>query len=306
MKAAPAIPRVALIYDFDGTLSRGNLQEAQFLPELEIEPHAFWGEVERRAELHDADNILVYLQLMLERAREKGVELTRERLTAFGARLDFFEGVAAWFDRVDAFAKELGLGLDHFIISSGNYEIIEGCPIFDRFKRVFASRFAFEDGVAAWPSVAINYTNKTQFLFRINKGIDNVWDNSEINAFTPRDRRPYPFARMVFVGDGDTDVPTMKMMTQKGGTSVAVYDPERDRRSLDKIDRLIAEGRVDFVAPADYTENSQLDIVIRGILGRIALGEGLAPPGAPSASERGASERGASERKPGPRAVKTG
>ena len=283
---APPRPRTALIYDFDGTLSRGNLQEARFLPELEIDPAAFWGEVDALARRHDADNILVYMQLMLERARQKGVELTRERLMAFGGELHFFDGVedGSWFDRIDAFADGLGLALDHFVISSGNQEIIEGCPICPRFSQVFASRFAFEDGVAAWPSVAINYTNKTQFLFRINKGIDNVWDHSEINAYTPDERRPYPFSRMVFIGDGDTDVPTMKMMTHKGGTSVAVYDPQRDRRTLDKIDRLIAEGRVDFVAPADYTENSQLDIVVRGILGRIALAEGLPPPAARDAA----------------------
>lgn len=286
---APVFP-TALIYDFDGTLSRGNLQEAQFLPELEIDPAHFWGEVERLSQEHDADNILVYMQLMLERAKAKGVRLTRERLQAFGAKLHFFKGLedGSWFERVNAFADRLGLELAHFIISSGNNEIIEGCPIHDRFDRVFASRFAFEKGIAAWPSVAINYTNKTQFLFRINKGIANVWDHSEINAYTPDDVRPYPFRRMVFIGDGDTDVPTMKMMTHKGGTSVAVYDPERDRRTLDKIDRLIAEGRVDFVAPADYTENSQLDIVVRGILGRIALSEGLSPPAALSVSPKAA------------------
>lgn len=170
----------ALIYDFDGTLSRGNLQEAQFLPELEIDPETFWSEVEESARAHDADNILVYMQLMLERARAKGVKLTRDKLRAFGAKLNFFAGLedGSWFERVNAFADGLGLHLEHYIISSGNFEIIEGCAIHDRFERVFASRFAFENGEAAWPSVAINYTNKTQFLFRINKGIDNIWDHS--------------------------------------------------------------------------------------------------------------------------------
>jgi phosphoserine phosphatase len=270
----------ALIYDFDGTLARGNLQEAQFLPELKIEPAAFWAEVDARARRHDADRILVYMQLMLEQARAKKVKLSPEKLRACGAQLDFFEGLAdgSWFDRINAFARRLGLELHHFVVSSGNYEIIEGSAIFDRFTRVFASRFAFEEGVASWASVAVNYTGKTQFLFRINKGIDNVWDDESVNAFTPDDARPFPFSRMIFLGDGDTDIPIMKMLTQKGGATAAVYDPRRDRRSLDKIDRLIAEGRVDFVAPADYTENSQLDIVVRGILGRIALAEGLPAP----------------------------
>src|SRR5262249_16790810 len=156
--------------------------------------------------------------------------LSRERLRGFGARLDLFAGVAdgSWFDRIDAFAARLGLVVSHFIISSGNYEIIEGSPIFSRFERVFPSRFAFVDGLGALPSVAINYTSKTQFLFRINKGIENVWDNQAINAYTPEERRPFPFKRMIFLGDGDTDVPTMKMMTHKGGVSIAVYDPDRD------------------------------------------------------------------------------
>jgi phosphoserine phosphatase len=284
-----ADPRAtALIYDFDGTLARGNLQEPRLLPELKIDAAAFWAEVEARARLHDADRILVYMQLMLEQARAKRVKLTRERLQACGRELDFFEGVGdgSWFDRIDAFAKGLGLELHHFVISSGNHEIIEGSPIFARFAQVFASRFAFEDGVAAWPSVAINYTGKTQFLFRINKGIANVSDDAAVNAFTPDEQRPFPFSRMVFIGDGDTDVPTMKMMHQKGGASIAVYDPKRDRRTLDKIDRLIAEGRVDFVAPADYTENGQLDIVVRGILGRIALAEGLPAPREAAAPRR--------------------
>jgi phosphoserine phosphatase len=278
----------ALIYDFDGTLAEGNLQEAQFLPELEIDKGAFWAEVLERAKRQDADRILVYMQLMLEKAREKKVALTRERLKAFGAQINFFDGLAdgSWFDRVNAFGAKLGLDLHHFIISSGNHEIIEGCPIFDRFTRVFASRFAFENKLAAWPGVAVNYTGKTQFLFRINKGVENVWDDEAVNAYTPDDARPFPFSRMVFLGDGDTDVPTMKMMHQKGGASIAVYDPKRDRRTLDKIDRLIAEGRVDFVAPADYTENGQLDIVVRGILGRIALAEGLPAPREAAAPRR--------------------
>lgn len=278
----------ALIYDFDGTLAKGNLQEAQFLPELEINKDSFWAEVLERAKRQDADRILVYMQLMLEKARDKKVALTRERLRTFGGGINFFDGLAdgGWFDRVNAFGATLGLDVHHFIISSGNHEIIEGCPIFDRFTRVFASRFAYENKVAAWPGVAVNYTGKTQFLFRINKGVENVWDDESVNAYTPDEARPYPFSRMVFLGDGDTDVPTMKMMTQKGGTSVAVYDPERDRRTLDKIDRLIAEGRVDFVAPADYTENSQLDIVVRGILGRIALAEDLPVPDAEPGAER--------------------
>ena len=156
--------------------------------------------------------------------------------------------------------------------------MIEGSPIAKHFKKIFASKYMFDDeGNAIWPSLAINYTTKTQFLFRINKGVDNAWDNKGVNKFMPPEERPIPFTRMVFIGDGDTDIPAMKMTTHNGGSSIATYDPDRDERSLGKIDGLIADGRVDFVAPADYRAASQMDILLKGILGRIARSEGYRP-----------------------------
>ncbi|MFM1960511.1 MAG: hypothetical protein RL588_2028, partial [Pseudomonadota bacterium] len=172
---------------------------------------------------------------------------------------------------------ERGLELEHHIVSSGIQEMIEGCAIRDAFGQVFASKFIYDAGVAAWPGVGINYTTKTQYLFRINKGINNHWDNDSINGYTPEDERPIPFNRMIFLGDGETDIPTMKMLTHKGGHSVAVYDSKRTDRDLDKIHKLISDGRVEFVAPADYGENSQIDIIVKGILGRIARGHGYRP-----------------------------
>jgi len=163
------------------------------------------------------------------------------------------------------------------VISSGILEFIEGCRIYPRFRKVFASAYAYDDsGQAKWPASAINYTNKTQFLFRINKGIDNVWDNSAINAWKPKRDRPIPFERMVFLGDGDTDIPSMKMVRQKGGQSIAVFDPElfEQRKSQGRLERLIAEDRVDYVAAADYTSDSLLRVVVRGILGRMSLRTG--------------------------------
>lgn len=152
--------------------------------------------------------------------------------------------------------------------------MIRGCSIYDAFTHVFASKFLYDGDKATAPSVAINYTTKTQYLFRINKGIQNTWNSADLNAYTPEEDRPIPFSRMIFLGDGTTDVPTMKMMTHQGGHSIAVYDPKRDEGSLNKIHRLISEGRVEFVAPADYRENSQVDIIVRGILGRIARENG--------------------------------
>ncbi len=155
--------------------------------------------------------------------------------------------------------------------------MIEGCQIRDAFRQVFASKFIYDDNVATWPGVGINYTTKTQYLFRINKGIDNHWDNDSINDYMPEDERPIPFDRIIFLGDGDTDIPTMKMLTHKGGHSVAVYNPDKTARDLERIHKLISDGRVEFVAPADYTENSQLDIIVKGILGRIARKHGYRP-----------------------------
>jgi phosphoserine phosphatase len=271
--------RTALIYDFDGTLARGNLQETSFIPNIGMTKEDFWAEVKARTRDHDADEILVYMHLMLDKAREKGVQVTVEDLRRHGEEAPLFPGLAdkSWFDRVNAHAAERGLVLEHYIVSSGIHEMIEGCAIRDAFRQVFASKFIYAGGVAAWPGVGINYTTKTQYLFRINKGIDNHWDNVSINSFMPEDERPIPFDRMIFLGDGDTDIPTMKMLTHKGGHSVAVYDPDRTDRDLKKIHKLISDGRVEFVAPADYEENSQIDIIVKGILGRIARKHGYRP-----------------------------
>jgi haloacid dehalogenase-like hydrolase len=271
--------RTALIYDFDGTLARGNLQETSFIPNIGMTKEDFWEEVKTRTKAHDADEILVYMHLMLEKARACGVPVTVEDLRSHGNAAPLFPGLAdrSWFERINEHAAERGLALEHYIVSSGVHEMIEGCPIQDSFQKIFASKFIYDDGVAAWPGVGINYTTKTQYLFRINKGIDNHWDNKSINEFMPESERPVPFDRMIFLGDGDTDIPTMKMLTHKGGHSVAVYDPNRTDRDLSKIHKLISDGRVEFVAPADYEEKSQLDIIVKGILGRIARNHGYRP-----------------------------
>ncbi|WP_300394088.1 HAD family hydrolase [Henriciella sp.] len=274
------LKRTALIYDYDGTLARGNIQENSFLPAIDMERGDFWKEVKRLTKQYDADEILVYMQLMLRKAKEKGVEVTRDELAKHGASSQLFDGLAdhSWFNRLNKFSRERGLELEHYIISSGTQEMIEGSLIAKDFKAIMASRYIYNEvGQAEWPSLAINYTTKTQFLFRINKGIDNVWDNEAINRFMPEAERPIPFSRMIFIGDGDTDIPAMKMTTHYGGHSIAAYDPKCDARSLDKIHRLISDGRVNFVAPADYTENHHMDILLKGVLGRIAREEGYRP-----------------------------
>jgi hypothetical protein len=214
------------------------------------------------------------MHLIIKKAKEREIQVTAEQLRQHGRCAALFPGLAdgSWFKRIDSFADKHGLMLGHYIVSYGTFEMIEGCPIYSKLKRVFASRFIYGDqGQAVWPGFAINTTNKTQFLFRINKGFSNSWNTDRLNEYVPDREREVPFRRMIFVGDGDTDIPCMKMTTDQGGYSVAVYDPKRNSQAINKIHKLIAQNRVSFVAPADYTKNSQIDIVIKGIMGRIAL-----------------------------------
>ena len=266
------LKKTAIVYDFDGTLARGNLQECSFIPKMRMSREEFWGEVKKRTRDEDADEILVYMHLMLEKAKEAGEAVSKKMLRAHGRNAKLFSGLEGelWFKRINEFANQHGLDLQHYIISSGIEEMIRGCSIHRAFRRIYASKYIYHGDAAAWPGVAINYTTKTQYLFRINKGVENHWDNKAVNRFTPEALRPIPFKRMIFLGDGDTDIPTMKMLSYQGGHSLAVYDEQRDRIDLNKIHSLISDGRVNFVAPANYEEKSQLDIIIKGILGRIA------------------------------------
>lgn len=269
--------RTALVYDFDGTLAPGNIQEHSLLPEyLGLSPDDFWRLVKHQAKAEDADEILVYLRLLLEKAAERSVKLTRSILQEHGAKTPLFEGVTSWFHRINEYAAHRGLQLEHYVISSGNEEMIAGTTIHSVFRRVFASRYFYDDrGNAIGPAVAINYTTKTQYLFRINKGVDNHWDNDAVNRWQPMAERAVPFSRIIYLGDGDTDIPSMKMVRHQGGHSVAVFDPKKWARTdmQKKVYNLIAEDRAHFVVPADYTEGSQLDVTLRGILGRVARDE---------------------------------
>jgi len=276
--------KTALIYDFDGTLARGNMQEVTFIPSIGMGIGDFWGEADRLTKSADGDNILMYMQLMLQRARENGTPITKKTLREHGEDVKLFDGLKSdltgpgWFARIDAIGAKYGLDIDHYIISAGLEEMIEGCPIRDAFHHVFASKFAYDDhGVAIWPAVGVNYTTKTQYLFRINKGVLNHWDHERINKFVPDDDRAVPFERMIFIGDGDTDVPTMKMMHTKGGYSIAVYDPRNSEKDQKKIYSLISEDRVNFVAAADYREGRPLDLIVKGLIGRIAINAGTMP-----------------------------
>ena len=265
------LQHAAIIYDFDGTLAPGNIQEHGFLKQLGIPIADFWNASNGDAEAHDADQILTYMRHMVLECQKRNLPLTRQALHDWGRHTPVFEGVQSWFGRINKFALEHGLQLEHYVISSGLREMIEGSSIAIHLHQIFASTFLYDEhGHACWPALAINYTSKTQYLFRINKGISNCWDTESVNRYIPEHERPLPFERMIFIGDGETDIPSMKMMRHQKGHAIAVFDPQRWNQLQPHITRMIAGDRVDFVAPADYTEGSQLDVTVQGLLRRIA------------------------------------
>ena len=267
--------RLAIIYDFDGTLAPGNLQENSFIPDIGMKPDEFWAEVNQRAKEQQADSILMYMYLMLEKARSANVPVRLENFTDRGASIKFFHGVLDWFDRINQYAKKKGIRIDHYIISSGNGEIIDGTPLEGKVERIYASRFLFnENGVACWPKVAVNFTTKTQFLFRIHKDAHDLSDDKKINKFVPEEERAVPFNNMVYIGDGETDIPCFRLVKQLGGFSIAVYKPNT-KFALEKAEKFLDEGRVHSVAPADYRDKKELDKIVKAQIDVIAARKNL-------------------------------
>ena len=260
---------LAIAYDFDGTLAPGNMQEFDFVPAIGMTKKAFWREVSDLAKEHDADSILIYMKHMLDKARAAHIPVHKEDFIKFGRSVTLFDGVASWFDRINAYGKERGLKVQHFIISSGIREMIEGTPIARKFTAIYASSFVYDhNGVAEWPALAVNYTTKTQFLFRINKGVANVYDNSRINEFVPKQDRPVPFENMAFVGDGETDIPCFRLVKEQGGHAIAVYKPST-KGAKGKAEKLVEDGRVNFIAPANYGEGSEMETFIKGVIDKV-------------------------------------
>jgi len=264
-------PRVVFAYDFDGTLAPGNMQEHAFIPdELGMSHEDFWAETRALAQAQRGDPILAYMHLMLEKAQAAGKDLSRDGWRRRGAALPLFPGVADWFERQNARAAALELDLRHFIISSGNRELIEGSPIAGHFERIYASAFLFDtQDDAIGPALAVNYTSKTQYLFRINKWTLEEWDDEAINKVVMKGERAVPFDRMAFFGDGMTDIPCMRLVTDQGGAAVAVYNPAIER-SRAAARRLLDDGRARHSGVADYSEGSELDRLAEALLVEMA------------------------------------
>ena len=253
---------IALIYDFDGTLAAGNMQEYDFIPAIGKSNIEFWNEANHLAEEQDADQILTYMAVMIREAHAKGLSLRREAFQESGKKVTLYPGVEEWFDRINAYAEACGVQVLHYINSSGLKEIIEGTSIADKFRKIYACSFLYNvDGIAYWPGVAVNYTNKTQ----INKGVESVYDTKQVNKFMEEKQRPVPFSRMIYVGDGTTDIPCMKLVKNFGGHSIAVYNP-KDKAKRSEMNTLIRDNRVNHVCPADYSEGKEMDTVVKAII----------------------------------------
>lgn len=261
-------PIIAIMYDFDKTLSTRDMQDFAFIPSLGMESSEFWEAANVFGSEQKMDGILAYMYTSVRECRRNGKPLKRETLVAHGKSVEFFEGVESWFDRINQYGEEQGVLIEHYIISSGMKEIIEGTDIACKFKEIFACEFYYdEDGNAAWPKTAVNYTNKTQFVYRINKGVLDVSNDVDLNRSMPDDSKRIPFTNMIYIGDGLSDVPCMKMMQSYGGQSIAVY-PTGNRH---KVEELLIKDRVNFIFPADYSEGGELESAMKSIIRKIAI-----------------------------------
>lgn len=270
--AKPTPPIIAIMYDFDKTLSTKDMQEYGFIPNLGITPEDFWSEAKKLRESENMDPILAYMYQMLKKASEKQVPVTRDAFVSFGKDIEYYPGVEDWFERINAYGEQNGVVIEHYVISSGIKEIIEGSSINKYFKRVYACEFLYnENNVAVWPKLAVNYTNKTQFLFRINKGVLDVWDDKALNDYVPEEERRIPFRNMIYIGDGLTDVPCMKLVKLNKGQSIAVFN----KRKKDVAAQLMSENRVDFITEANYCKDGELDKIVKTVIEKMAVVENL-------------------------------
>ncbi len=265
-------PIIAFLYDFDKTLCTTDMQNYAFIPSLGMTPAEFWAEANGFGRRNRIDGILAYMYIMLREAERKKLPFTREDLVEKGRQIELFPGVESWFSRINAFGEAQGVRVEHYVISSGLREIIEGSSISHEFKEIYASEFYYDEtGRPVWPKLAVNFTAKTQFVYRINKGVLDVSDDKTLNDSMPDDSKRIPFPNMIYMGDGLSDVPCMKMMRAYGGQAIAVYQ-DANRTG---VEELLAKKRVDFIFPADYREGRPLEETARNIIRKMAIADRL-------------------------------
>jgi len=263
---------IAIVYDFDGTLSPQPMQEYTVLPKIGVEPREFWKRVNDDARRTESDMMLVYMRHIIEALELGRINVKREDFAAMAQAIEYFPGVPTWFTRINQYVRRKSAGkvkVQHYLISAGQKEILDGASIRKHFKRIYASEYHFDHhGVATFPKLLVTDTMKTQFLFRINKGREGI--NESINEHMPEAERPIPFHNMIYVGDGMTDVPSMALTKKSGGHTVAVYQPGGKGREV--CVKLLTAGRADFIAAADYRANSRLARRVELLLDAIIAG----------------------------------
>lgn len=265
-------PVLAICYDFDKTLSPDDMQAQGYIQSVGYDVQKFWDESNDLAKANDMDNNLAYMWKMVQESEGRMV-FNKEKLAEYGARVKLFDGVEDWFERIRAYGKTRNVIVEHYIISSGLKEMIEGTKMAraGAFEKIYASSFYFNDrSVAKWPAQVINYTSKTQFLFRIEKGVLDINDPGVNAYFSPEEIR-VPFRNMVYIGDSDTDIPCMKLVNTYGGHSIGVYDPATQNKK--KVYKMMHDKRIRYYAPADYTERSELDLLVKAIIDKTAANE---------------------------------
>ena len=263
---------IGILYDFDKTLCTTDMQEYSFIKNLGMTSNEFWGAAADITAKHEVEKILAYMFVMIKKCKEKGIPLTEEYLNKCGENVVLFKGVATWFDRINEYGESLGVNIEHYIISSGTYEIIQGTPIAKYFKRIYACKYMYdENGEALWPALAINYTLKTQYIYRISKGILDVTDDYNLNRLQDESLRRIAYRNMIYIGDGMTDIPCMKMLKSKGGKSIALYQSGR----AETVKPLVEDDRINYVCVADYSPNSSLEKIVKLMIENMAVLEKL-------------------------------
>ena len=257
---------IAICYDFDKTLATDDMQAFSFIPNLGLTSEEFWAKTGEFSKATGTESILSYLHCMITECKKKGIKLTKEYLRNLGKDVKFYDGVTTWFKRLNSFAQEKGITLEHYIISSGNKEIIEGSAISKEFKAIYGCEFLYnEEGEAYWPKCTINYTLKTQYLFRIVKGVFDQTDDKNVNQ--RKDEKHVEFRNIIYLGDGLTDIPCMTLVKEKGGKSIAVYQPHKK----DKVMPLLEENRVNYICESNFRASSQMEKLVKLILESMTL-----------------------------------
>ena len=260
------LPKIAICYDFDSTLSPNEMQSYGYFKALGTNSDEFWGKSDIEVKNTNADRTLINMLQMIKEAKNVGITITREKLREFGASVELFQGVTTWFDRINEYGKSLGVNVEHFIVSSGDKEMIMGTPIAKNFKKIYACEFHYNaSGNADWPKQTVNYTTKTQFIFRISKGVLDVLDDVKLNTKMKDDDRRIPYQNMIYFGDGLTDVPCMKLVKQYGGHSIAIFN----KKEKHKVEPLLRDDRVNFICEGNYKENSHLEQIVKQIIKKV-------------------------------------